>query len=479
MRQDAPSSTDRRRAVPSPLVNKRILESKWSLLIPITLGLGGFFVLKLFKPAAGQAPPEEVAQALRVLRAERSTVIPRVSGYGIAEPAQTWRAVARVEGRVVEVRDELRAGTTLAAGETLLRIDPAPYELAVARANADLAKSRAEQEQLDVEEANDEASLAIEEETLRLAEADLARFQELFDAGDVSQSELDSITSTLLSQKQVVQNLKGGLQLLPSRRATLEATIKAQAAALAEAELDLGYTTLTSPIDGLVGDVSVDVGQFLSRGEAICEVLGVQRAEIAAEFLYNEARRLLGPDVLARLTATSSLEPEPELRALFTVAVRVQLGEQRSEWQGTLLGTRESVDSATRALGITVGVEDPVRGAIPGERPALLRGTFCEVEVAGQARDDLIVLPREAVRGEMAFVLDADLRLVRVPVEVAFAQGPFVAVADGLEEGTYVVVGDPGAAVEGMLVEPVEDADLSVRLRTTARGGDVEEGGGR
>ena len=106
---------------------------------------------------------------VRVIRVEAVDVVPRTLGYGTAQPGQVWRAVSEVRGRVSEVHPQLESGAMVKEGEVLLRIDPTEYELAIAQFEADIAQVTAQLEELAVKEANDRASLEIEQASLALA----------------------------------------------------------------------------------------------------------------------------------------------------------------------------------------------------------------------------------------------------------------------------------------------------------------------
>jgi multidrug efflux pump subunit AcrB len=88
-----------------------------------------------------------------------------------------WRAVAEVEGRVLEVHEHLKSGAMVQRGETLLTIDPAEYDLAVVRLEADIAQIQAQLAELETKAANDRASQEIEDASLQLAEREFAPLQ--------------------------------------------------------------------------------------------------------------------------------------------------------------------------------------------------------------------------------------------------------------------------------------------------------------
>jgi multidrug efflux pump subunit AcrA (membrane-fusion protein) len=149
--------------------------------------------------------------------------------------------------------------------------------------------------------------------------------------------------------------------------------------------------------------------------------------------------------------------------------VRLRLGELTAEWQGRFTRLREQLDPRTRTLGVVVAVDDPYQNMIPGQRPPLFDGMFCEVELRGRA-ESRIVVPRVALHNQHVYLVDESNRLVRREVKIAFPQSTFVAIEEGLTEGETLVVSDPTPAVEGMLVEPVLDELLQASLAADAAG---------
>ena len=116
-------------------------------------------------------PPAKVdnaerASKVRVIEAPLIELVPVAEGYGPVRPARVWTAIAQVAGRIMEIHPKLRNGEILPEGTLLVRIDATDYELSVSQAKAELAE-------LEVQEKNAKASLAIEERNLNLASKDM------------------------------------------------------------------------------------------------------------------------------------------------------------------------------------------------------------------------------------------------------------------------------------------------------------------
>lgn len=416
--------------------------------------------------------PAEVTRALRVIEVPQVMLVPRVLGYGTARASESWKAVAEVKGRVVAVHRELKAGGVLSQGEEALRIDPAEYELLIVQLQADIAQVQAQQAEQTALEKNFQASLKIEQDSLALAQRDLARLQQLATSNTVTQSEIEKKQREELSQKQQVQNLRSSLNVLPARRAALAATLAAKQALLDRARLDLSHTVIVAPFQCRLADVSLEEGEFLSAGQTLFEAYGTSQAEIDAQLPIDQVRNLLdssrGPiDLTADAMAT--------MRAIFDVEVivRMHTGDLKVEWAGRFERVREQLDPRTRTVQIVVAVEKPYSRVIPGKRPPLAPGMFCEVELRGKPLPDRIVIPRASLRGGQVCVVNAEHRLERRKVDVAMTQGSFLVIRSGLQAGEMLVLTVPTPAIEGMLVEPVLDEVALKQLVEDAEGTDT------
>lgn len=442
---------------------------KWLIVPPVVLGIAVVGLLVFNRAGPERTPEQEGVRSVRVIRAVAVDVVPRAIGYGTAQPGQVWRAVAEVKGRVAEVHPQLKAGAMLKEGEVLLRIDPTEYELAIAQYEADIAQATAQLEELQAKETNDRASLEIEEASLALAERDLQRAETLLQRNATSAAEVDQQKRNVLVQRQSVQRLQNSLSLVPHQRKSLEATLAVKNAGLGQAELDLAKTVIKAPFDCRLGEVEIEPGQYLAAGQSLFEAHGTALAEVEIQIPLDQLRPLIHPDREFQPPVNMNAATVQELFD-FRVIVRFRSGDFEAEWEGRVVRMREQLDPRTRTVALVIVVDEPYQQAIPGKRPPLIQGMYCEAELRGPVRKGQIVIPRSAFHNGHVYLVGNNSRLRRRKVEVAFAQSGFLCLKDGLQEGGMLVVSEPTPAIEGLLVEPVADKQLQRRLISQATG---------
>ena len=212
------------------------------------------------------------------VQADNTTVAPKVPGY-IAD---------------VSVADN----ETVTAGRVLARIDDRDYRVALdqARASVDqarsaLASSRAslENQQSTIEAAR--AALAVDKANLTFAEQENRRYSDLAATGSGSAQNAQQAASRFAVATASVQRDTAALasavkqvDVLKASVAQAEATLDASLAAQRQAELNLSYTTIRAPVDGVVGNRTLRVGQYVQAGTQLMSVVPTASAYIVANF---------------------------------------------------------------------------------------------------------------------------------------------------------------------------------------------------
>ncbi|MEW8523600.1 MAG: efflux RND transporter periplasmic adaptor subunit [Candidatus Thiodiazotropha endolucinida] len=428
---------------------------KLLILPPIALG-----ILVLMVMAGNRQPPQKVERGeptklVRTVEARQLELVPVAEGYGTVQPARVWNAVAQVAGRIVDIHPRLRDGEIISEGSLLVQIDPADYQLNLAQAEAELAE-------LEVEASNAKASLSIEERSLGIAQREFQRVSKLAKKGTASQSAVDDTERNLLASRNAVQNVKNTLALIPTKRKVL-------AAKRTQAERDLQNTRLLAPFNLRVANMSIEVDQYVGKGETLLAGDAVDRVEIIARFPMASLRRLfIGRE--RRDITTDILEGNLADFVALKPRVRLDLGTTIAEWEAEFVRFSDNVDPETRTMGVVVAVDRPFEKIEPGIRPPLSKGMFVQVLLQGKPQPERIVIPRSAIRDGVVYLADEESRLRRQPVDLLFSQGEISIIASGVTAGQKIIVSDLVPAVSGMRLETKTDTEIEEALAAAAKG---------
>ena len=417
------------------------------ILPPIILGIVILMVMK-----SGKLPPQpsnvgEPVRVVRTLQVESINFTPIATGYGVVQPAQIWKSIAQVSGRIISMHPRLKDGEIIPKGDILFHIDPVDYELNLAQAETQLVE-------LDVQLSNTKSSLKIEQRNLALAKKEQQRLQKLVKKGGVSQSSADAAERTMLSSTAQVQNLKNSLSLIPSQR-------KLQQAKITQAQRDLENTQIKAPFNMRVSSLAIESDQFVSKGQLLFSGDSVDRVEIIAQVSMTALKNLFfgQPETPKDI---QSFSKNISTITGFKPTVNLDMGnDQVASWGAKFLRFTDNVDSQTRTMGIVVEVENPLQKIIPGKRPPLSKGMFVEVSIAGYSQANSIVIPRSSVRNGHVYVVDSESRLDIRPLQKLYDQKNQSIIAKGLKSGDLLVLTDLIPAVKGMLLKPVNSVTNS------------------
>ncbi|MCF8083915.1 MAG: efflux RND transporter periplasmic adaptor subunit [Deltaproteobacteria bacterium] len=439
-------------------------------LLPIAAAILVVVYLVTHRSDPSRKQERESIRTLRVIEAPSVDLIPRAVGYGVAEPERVWEAVAEVKGTVSSLHPHLKSGELIEAKSLLIQIDPTEYELTIARLKAGIEETRAKIKELNAEEANQQRLLELEQKSLKLARKSLERKSGLVKSRAISEDAVDREERTFLQQKQTVQRLENSLALIPSKRKALNSALAVQQANLKQAGIDLAKTTIKAPFDCRLGDVNMEVGQFVRAGQLLFKAHGTAVTQIEARFRIEALQNILSEKMRRRFQPGLSTGAFKQLFRDVRVLVSLTSGDWSAQWEARIDRLRENVDPKTREIKVVAAVDRPYDKAVPGERPPLTAGMFCRVELQGPVRSGSVVVPRSAIHDSSVFVVDPEQRLQKRQVVVDFAQSDFVVIQSGLSGGEMVVVSDPSPAIMGMKVSPVTDDDLRKHLLALSQG---------
>ncbi|POS09919.1 HlyD family secretion protein [Burkholderia gladioli] len=183
-------------------------------------------------------------------------------------------------------------------GQILAQIDDRDYRAAVASAQANVAMAKAAidnastsivQQQSVIEQAN--AALAAARASYTFARADYSRYTDLASRGAGSvqnaqqaQSRINTAQADVARSQAAVQAARQQVAVLQSVRNRAQAALEQASAALDTARLNLSWTHIVAPVDGMVGQRSVRLGAYVTAGTPLLAVVPLQRAYVVANF---------------------------------------------------------------------------------------------------------------------------------------------------------------------------------------------------
>jgi RND family efflux transporter MFP subunit len=371
------------------------------ILVPLLIVLAGFglaTVLIATGPRIEHGEPGSLEPLVRVQSVTPRPVQMRASTHGTVVARTESELVAEVAGRVIEISPQLVAGGFFAQGEQLLRIDPLDYEFALEQARAGTARAESE-----------------------LANARRAHARQV------------ELRSRQMTSDALVDDALNRLRLA-------EAGLREATARVALARRDLERAALLAPYDGRVRVKRVDLGQFVGRGTSIATIYATDYAEVRLPIHDGELRFL---DIPLGSTAL----PNP-----VAVELTADFAGGTHTWLGEVVRSEGELDAGTRMIHLVARVRAPYAGSESG--PPLAVGLFVRAEILGRTIDDVIALPRAALRGngDLVYVVDDQNRLRFRSVEVLRVVDEQAFISSGLESGERVCVSSLGNALDGMPV---------------------------
>lgn len=320
---------------------------------------------------------------------------------------------ARVTG-ILEKRN-FEEGGLVKAGQSLFTLDPAPFEAAAAKAEADVAAAEARHAQ---------------------AKRDAGRLQPLLVTKAISQKEFDDATST---------------------ESIAAADLQAARARLKEARLNLGWTRVESPIAGVASRALKSEGSLVSGPDVLLTtVTQTDPMHVLFGIADNERLKLRQEAEAGRLRWPKG--------GRFTVSLKLADGSE--------YGKPGVTDFADVRVSRDTGTSE-VRAEVPNPGLVLKPGQFVRVRLTGATRDGAFRVPQRAVlegpQGKFVFVVGKENKADMKKVEVAEWTGGDVVVAAGLTAGDQVIVDGvlklgPGAPVQAT---PLNDAQAAPPVAAT------------
>ena len=393
-----------------------------ALVLLVGVAISWFFLVGKPKPEA-RPIREPVAQGVEVLRTKPGTHALTVTTQGSIAPRREIDLVAQVAGTVQAVTGDFAAGGFVATGETLVQIEQDDYEIALVRAKATVADA--------------EQNLATIKGQARQAKREWR---------DVGNAEANAL---FLKKPQI---------------ASAQAQLAAAEADLRKARLDLQRTSIGAPFAGRIRETFVDIGQYVTPGTPVARLYATDVVEVRLPLTDRQVALLALP--LASRAKNAAVKVPVTLTGVF--------GGRAWQWQAYVTRTDASIDLQTRIIYAVAEVPEPYAEQADSERPPLAIGQFVEAELSGKSLDDVLLLPRAALRPGDVIWLAEDDKLQIAAVQILQMNNRQVAVHGDFDVAVDVIVSPLALAVAGMPIAPTP-ADAEVFAQDSKRAAKAAE----
>jgi membrane fusion protein (multidrug efflux system) len=402
------------------------------------------FVAGLFAAAPGCSRNTAGATApqlleVRVVEAAQRDVPIYKEWIGTLDGLVNADIKAEVSGYLVE--QAYKEGSFVKKGQLLFQIDPRPFQASLDQAQAQLAESQGQLEQAHAQLAQAEAQVAVAEANQRRTQLDVNRYTPLAQQQAITQQDLDNATQNNMASKAQVQASRAQVETARAQITATEAAVQSAKAAVETAQINLGFTRLTSPIDGIPGIALLQVGALVSPASpAITTVSTLDPIKVyftVSEQEYMDFTRLF-PTAELRQADLSKLDLELVLA------------------DGTTYPRKGKFDFTDRQVDVRTGAIR-VAGLFPNPGNNLRPGQYGRVRRA-RIQPRALLIPQQAVMElqgtRLVAVVDGSNKVAIRPVQLGDSVGHDWIVRQGVRPGERVVVEGLQKVRQGMQVDP-------------------------
>jgi multidrug efflux system membrane fusion protein len=370
----------------------------WRFILAVLVvgsGLAYFGLFRSGQPSGAPSPPR-AAPGIPVMasKVQRMDVPIVLGGLGTVQAYNSVLVKSRVDGQIVKIN--FSEGADVHLGDVLVEIDPAPFEAALAQAQANKLKDQAQ---------------------LDNARLDLDRAIRLAKSGATSAQQLDT-------QRALV--------------AQLDASVKADQAMIDSAQVQLDYSRIRAPIDGRAGTRLVDAGNI------------VRTTDNTGIVSINQIRPIF---VAFSLPADSA----PQIRAKSKDG-ELEVTAQDSEGRNLTVGKLSVIDNQINPATGTINYKAAFDNADEALWPGQFVNVRVQIEIRRNVVAVPVTAVQYGPDGPYSFVIDADRKAQKRPIKTTVVNKTSAIIDDGLQPGDLVVTDGQYRIEAGSVVEVLNSA---------------------
>jgi RND family efflux transporter MFP subunit len=368
------------------------------ILLPVGVIAGAVILfggLVQLRPNVERAEAKPNYPKIETFTVEEKAFVLSIEAQGTVQPRQRTRLTARVSGQIEWVSPSFYEGGAFKKGDVLLKLDPLPYQSALAESRSRLALAK---------------SVFLQEQ----------------EAANQARRDWESVGS----------GSPGDLVLRIPQMEKAKADLRAAEVGVEMAERNLDYTEIRAPYSGRVDSKLVDVGQAIAGQASILgEIFSIDAMEIPLAISLDD---------LALVERGGDEKP--------VVLLQSEVSGNWHTWNAYLDRTAASINQRSRMISAYARMNPPFLS----EKGELLRpGMFVMANIQGKQLDRAIRIPREAIHpGNVVYRLTDGNRLESVRVDVIRSSSDWAYCENSLNDGDSLCLTPLLFFVNGMIVEP-------------------------
>ncbi len=347
---------------------------------------------------------------------------------------------AQVSGYLV--RQDYTEGSFVQKGQPLFEIDPRPFQAALDQAEGRLAQSQGQLAQARAQLDQAEAQVSVAVANQHRTQLDVDRYTPLAQQQAITQQDLDNATQNNMAALAQLQSARAAVSTARATIVSTTAAVESAKAELETARINLGFTKLTSPIDGVPGRAQLQIGSLVSPSSGVITTVSTLDP-IKVYFTVSEQELI---DYTRRFPTAAERQADFAKRDLQLVLADGSVYPHNGKFE---FADRE-VDVKTGAIRLA--------GLFPNPGNSLRPGQYGRIRAAVSTQNGALLVPQRAVadlqgNNQIAVVDSSNIVHIRT-VKLGATVGSRWIVTDGIQAGDRVVAEGLQKVQEGLHVNP-------------------------
>lgn len=362
-----------------------------------------------------------------------------VSYTGTIKPYEEIMVYPRVAGQLTNY--SVYPGDRVTAGQPIATLDASELTTGVAEAAAEVNTMETDLEMSKIEVDEQKSAIAQIEADLDYLNLKKDRFARLVKDGVISQDEFDVVDSEVRSKEANLKQARVKLARMEAQVTNNRAKINLALAKVDTAKVMQGYTTITSPISGIVQERNADPGVVVQPSMGIVKIGNYDRVRLQANVAQSDAVNIRSGATVVATVPGSNIPPI----------------------KGKITSIFPQANNQTRTVTVEAVIDNP-----DGQ---LLSGKFLEMKIITARKPNAITIPQAAVvefqDRNSVWVVEGDT-VTAQPVTLGMSTGDRIEVTNGLESGQAVVTSGQHRLVENAPVAVINQSEQPIATNKAA-----------